>query len=327
MAAAAHHLVARLAAAGGVDVIHAQQLLPDGLAAVLLGRRLGRPVVCTLRGEDAERVPFHDPLARAAARAVVRGAAAFTAVSQGLIASLDRLGPRRAHAGGGANGATLALPADRARDAPAPRPYATPLFLFAVLLIARNVFYLLVDAFARVRPLLPRRVSCSWRSEERDDLSAGHPRQSAARGFVGASCWPAVFARLDATWLAAADVLRPEPARSFPNVFREGDRRGTRSSVSALPGVAEIVTPECGTCAAGGRRRLTNALAARWRSAGPRCAPSSRAALSLGANTEYYSRRAGRRATAGAAGAYMFAIAASDTNGAAVYPRRLLVLR
>src|SRR4029077_15133558 len=52
MALGALPAVARLRHEGSCDVLFAQAVLPDGLAAVLLGRRLGVPAACLGRGTD-----------------------------------------------------------------------------------------------------------------------------------------------------------------------------------------------------------------------------------------------------------------------------------
>ena len=49
-----------------IDVIHAHTLLPDGFAAVLLGREFHIPVVCTAHGSDVNVYPFTSRLVRRA---------------------------------------------------------------------------------------------------------------------------------------------------------------------------------------------------------------------------------------------------------------------
>src|SRR5262249_51013737 len=57
MALGALTAVASLRREGQCDVLFAQAVLPDGLAAVLLGRRLGVPVACLGRGTDVHGLP------------------------------------------------------------------------------------------------------------------------------------------------------------------------------------------------------------------------------------------------------------------------------
>ncbi|MBO1081432.1 glycosyltransferase [Roseomonas haemaphysalidis] len=82
----------RLQAAGeDFDVIDAYYLYPDGVAAALLGRLLGKPVVLTAFGSDVSQIPAHR-LPRAAIRWAMRGAEGSTAVCAALREELLRLG-------------------------------------------------------------------------------------------------------------------------------------------------------------------------------------------------------------------------------------------
>src|SRR5690348_16414194 len=61
----------RLAATQDFDLIDAHCAYPDGVAAAMLGRALGKPVVITARGTDVNLIPRH-----LAARRTIRWAAA-----------------------------------------------------------------------------------------------------------------------------------------------------------------------------------------------------------------------------------------------------------
>src|SRR5262249_6484283 len=87
MALGAAGAVGRLRREGRCDVLFAQAVLPDGLAAVLLGRWLGVPVACLGRGTDVHGLPRTSATTRwlarwtrrrAAARGVAGGAPAHT---------------------------------------------------------------------------------------------------------------------------------------------------------------------------------------------------------------------------------------------------------
>ena len=73
------------------DLIDAHYLYPDGVAAVWLGRRLGRPVVVTARGSDVTQIAHH-ALPRRLIRAAVQNAAALITVSAALRQDLIELG-------------------------------------------------------------------------------------------------------------------------------------------------------------------------------------------------------------------------------------------
>jgi glycosyltransferase involved in cell wall biosynthesis len=82
-AAAARRALQQLSPAFDFDVIDSHWLYPDGYAAVLLGRRLGRPAVVTGRGTDVNELCFRWPLRRLARR-TLRGATRLVAVSRPL---------------------------------------------------------------------------------------------------------------------------------------------------------------------------------------------------------------------------------------------------
>jgi glycosyltransferase involved in cell wall biosynthesis len=55
-------LVRKLANEGKINLIHAHTIMPDGFAAVLLGRKFNLPVVCTIQGSDINDYPWrHRP--------------------------------------------------------------------------------------------------------------------------------------------------------------------------------------------------------------------------------------------------------------------------
>ena len=90
--AAAAPALRRLLRAGlGVDVIDAHYLYPDGVAAVMLGRRFGLPVVMTARGSDVTQLPDHRAPRRMIRWAMAR-ADAMISVSAGLKRAMVALG-------------------------------------------------------------------------------------------------------------------------------------------------------------------------------------------------------------------------------------------
>jgi glycosyltransferase involved in cell wall biosynthesis len=73
------------------DLIDAHYFYPDGVAAILLGRALKKPVVITARGTDINLLPNYD-LPRRQIRFAARRAAALITVSQALKDALVSLG-------------------------------------------------------------------------------------------------------------------------------------------------------------------------------------------------------------------------------------------
>lgn len=89
--AAALPAARRLAAAQDFDLIDAHYAYPDGVAAVMLGRVLGKPVVITARGTDVNLIPRHR-VARGMIRWAASHAAAMITVADALKTSLVKLG-------------------------------------------------------------------------------------------------------------------------------------------------------------------------------------------------------------------------------------------
>lgn len=73
------------------DVIDAHYFYPTGVAAMLLGRHFGKPVVITARGSDINLIAQH-AIPRRLIMWAARRAAAVVAVSQALRRSLEQLG-------------------------------------------------------------------------------------------------------------------------------------------------------------------------------------------------------------------------------------------
>jgi len=78
------------------DLIHAHVLYPDGMAAVVLGRLLGRPVVITAHGSDVNLYPHEQRLWRALTVWTAEHADRVVAVSRALKINLYSLGAWRA---------------------------------------------------------------------------------------------------------------------------------------------------------------------------------------------------------------------------------------
>jgi teichuronic acid biosynthesis glycosyltransferase TuaC len=88
-------LVAKLIRQTNIDVIHAHTVLPDGAAAVLLGREFGLPVICTAHGSDVNVYPFQNRFVRWASQWALRHVDCMVAVSENLKkAAIALAGPR-----------------------------------------------------------------------------------------------------------------------------------------------------------------------------------------------------------------------------------------
>jgi teichuronic acid biosynthesis glycosyltransferase TuaC len=116
LAAGALPTIRRIIAAGfDFDLIDAHYFYPDGVAAVILGRMLGKPVVITARGSDISQIPGHF-LPRRMIQAAARRCAAMVTVCAALKAELAALGAEPARITVLRNGVDLERfqPVDRA---------------------------------------------------------------------------------------------------------------------------------------------------------------------------------------------------------------------
>jgi len=85
---APHRWLRRAVRRSGADVVHVHWLIPQGIAALLVARRM--PALVTTLGGDL--YALRDPVSRFLIRAVVRNAAAITTMNQDMRARLIELG-------------------------------------------------------------------------------------------------------------------------------------------------------------------------------------------------------------------------------------------
>jgi glycosyltransferase involved in cell wall biosynthesis len=71
------------------DIIHANRLFPEGLAALELGKQLGIPVVCMARGMDLNLIPSWGWAYRRALKKVIGEADGILSVSKAFLADLE----------------------------------------------------------------------------------------------------------------------------------------------------------------------------------------------------------------------------------------------
>jgi len=220
------------------DLIDAHYLYPDGVAAVLLGRSLGKPVVITARGTDVNLLPEYRVPRRLIRWAAARAAGLIT-VSEALRERLIELGVPGSRIEVLRNGVDLELfaPQDRAAarrelglaaDGPIVLSVGSPLPLKGVDLVIRasaalrNTTLIIVGEGPATSGL--RRLA--------KDLNLGERVR-----FLG------LMAQLRlATVYNAADVLVLASAREgSPNVLLEALACGTPVVATAVGGVSEIV--------------------------------------------------------------------------------------
>ena len=220
------------------DLIDAHFYYPTGVAALLLGHWLDRPVVITARGSDLNHYPQRYPLVRRMIAAAARRAAASIAVSTPLAETLCALGAPSARVHMLRNGVDL----DRFR--PLDRLQARqrlglegPLLASVGHLIERKGHHLAIEALTR---LPGYRLVVAGEGPERRSLgalAAGLGVEERVR-FLG----EVPHADL-ATVYSAADLLVLASSREgWANVLLEAMACGTPVVAAKVEGVPELVT-------------------------------------------------------------------------------------
>jgi teichuronic acid biosynthesis glycosyltransferase TuaC len=225
------------------DLIDAHYFYPDGVAAVLLGRALGRPVVVTARGSDLNLIADY-----AVPRRWIRWAAAHAAglimVSSGLRDRLVALGTAPERMRVLRNGVDLALFRPGDREAARHRlGFTRPTLLAVGNLVALKRHRLMVEALA----LLPGAdlVIVGAGPEHAAIEALAHARGVADRvrllGQMPQQELPAIYNAADLLLLVSTH-------EGWPNVLLESMACGTPAVVSDLPGIADIVGAPAAGC-------------------------------------------------------------------------------
>jgi glycosyltransferase involved in cell wall biosynthesis len=218
------------------DLIDAHYFYPDGVAAVLLGRALGRPVVITARGSDLNLIAQH-VMPRQWIGWAARHADGLVAVSSGLRQRLVELGIAAERVRVLRNGVDLALfrPYDReaARQA---LGFVGPTVLAVGNLVALKRHNMIVETLtrlARVELVIvgdgPERAAIENLARER-----GVADRVRLLGRVSQDRLPEIYCAADLLVLVSTH-------EGWPNVLLESMACGTPVLVSPIPGITEIV--------------------------------------------------------------------------------------
>jgi teichuronic acid biosynthesis glycosyltransferase TuaC len=222
------------------DVIDAHYYYPDGVAAALLAKWLGKPLIITARGSDLNLIAQH-----AWPRRLMRWAAGQATASVGVSAALARrlmeLGAPEARVHVLRNG----VDTERFSMRPDARQRlgitGTPLILSVGNLLPVKRHALIIEAFGALRQKAPRaRLAIVGGGPLRAELAA----QIAERGLAEAvDLVGPVPQELLAYWYSAADLLVLASSREgWPNVLLEAFACGTPVLASRVGGVPEVVT-------------------------------------------------------------------------------------
>ena len=244
LAAGAHSALKRIIGRGyDFDLIDAHYFYPDGVAAVLLGRLLGKPVVITARGTDVNLIPEYRVPRRIILWAA-RRAAGIVAVASALRDRLVDLGVPRERIDVLRNGVDLELfrPIDRAGSRRRLGFKRTTLLSVGNLLPLKGH-----DLAIRALRLMPETdLVIVGDGPERETLGAlaAELRLGDRVSFAGALTQENLR-----EYYGSADALVLASSREgWPNVLLESMACGTPAIASRVGGTSEIVAaPEAGT--------------------------------------------------------------------------------
>lgn len=261
MAMAALPVAKKLIADGfDFDLIDAHYYYPDGVAAGIVARKLGKPFVVTARGTDLNLIPEH-AYPRKLILQTANQASASIGVCKALMDSLQDLGgdPAKLH--------TLRNGVDLERFVPEPRdvarqklglPLAGKLLLSVGHLIERKGHHIAINALS----LLPAdvRLLIAGGGPERAALQ----RQAQLKGVSDRVQFVGVVPQTDLKWwYSAADALALCSSREgWANVLLEAMACGTPVIATNIWGTPDVVsTPNAGVLMA---ERSANGLANAW---------------------------------------------------------------
>src|SRR6185437_14643447 len=224
------------------EIIDAHYFYPDGVAAVMLGRVLRKPVVITARGTDINLIPRHR-LPRQQIKWAARKASGLVAVSQALKDALITLGVEPGRIEVLRNGVDLEIfrPDDR-ESARAQLNLNGPTLLSVGQLIERKANHLSIEAL-QFLPEFELLLVGEGPEKARLQLLARQLRVTARVRFLGSIS----HEKLAPIYSAADALLLASSREGWPNVLLEAMACGTPVVASDIWGNPEVVTtPEAG---------------------------------------------------------------------------------
>ena len=224
------------------DLIDAHYYFPDGVAAVLLGKWLNKPVVVTARGSDINLISEFASPRRMILRAAREAAASIT-VSNGLKARMVQLGASAGKIHVFRNGVDLALfqPIDR-DSARAALGWRTKVLLSVGNLLELKGHHLVIDA---MRNLPAYRLVIIGSGEEQENLRRRCQTAAVADRVDFVSRVPQDKLKI---YYGAADALILASSREgWANVLLESMACGTPVIATTVGGNPEVVScPDAG---------------------------------------------------------------------------------
>lgn len=225
------------------DLIDAHYFYPDGVAAVMIGKALGKPVVITARGTDINLIPQHAK-PRQMILDAARDCAAMITVCAALKDAIVGLGGTAEKITVLRNGVDLMLfkPEDRQKARGDFRMKSTFAIASVGHLIERKGHHLVIEAL----PQIPdAELYIAGAGEEESRLRALADKQNVAQRvhFLGAI----PQARLRTLYTAADCLVLASSREGWANVLLEAMACGTPVVASSVWGTPEVVaTGEAG---------------------------------------------------------------------------------
>jgi glycosyltransferase involved in cell wall biosynthesis len=233
---------AAIAAQGGADILDAHYLFPDGVAATIIGKLLGIPVVMTARGTDVSLIPRYPVPRRMILRAAERAAGIIT-VSAALKEGLEAIGVDADHVTVLRNGVDLSLFRPLDRSATRRRlGLAGPTLISVGHLIERKGHHLIVEAMLSLPNFT---LLIAGEGEERASLEAQIERLGLSGRVRLLGSRP--HAELPELYGAADALILASSREGWANVLLEAMACGTPVVASHIWGNPEVVAkPEAG---------------------------------------------------------------------------------
>jgi len=227
----------------GFQLIDSHFVYPEGLAATLLGRTLGIPVVCSARGTDIEVYPSYSFI-RPQIRWALRQAKGIIAVSASLKKRMVELGipAEKIHVVGNGVDPSRFGQLDRATAREAlGLPAAGPILLSVGSLHPYKGHHLLIAAVARIVPHYPNlKLYVLGEGPARETLESQIRRENLQNHVFLRGSRPNEELKL---WYNAADLsCLPSTREGWPNVLLEALGCGTPVLATRVGGVSEVIT-------------------------------------------------------------------------------------
>jgi teichuronic acid biosynthesis glycosyltransferase TuaC len=227
---------------GGADIIDAHYLYPDGVAATMIGRMVGLPVVMTARGTDVNLIPNY-PIARRMIQKACRQAAGVITVSAALKDALVAIDVEPGHVTVLRNGVDLGLFRPLDRDATRRRLGLTGKTLISVgHLIERKGHHFIIEAMINLPDFT---LLIAGEGPERSHLEALIARHNLGDRVRMLGARP--HAELPELYGTADALVLASSREGWANVLLEAMACGTPVVATDIWGNPEVVArPEAG---------------------------------------------------------------------------------